>query len=417
MSAVKISNRIVGLTSLLALAALVANAQSQADAYRLAATAPTGQAVLLSGARVAVAAPAQGRVLLIDSMGRTTVLAGTAGPGFSGDGGLATGARFDNPTSLVADAAGNLYVADTGNNRVRRIDPQGVVTTVAGSGEVGFEGDGGPALLASFDSLSGLAFDGQGNLYIADTGNNRIRKVDTQGIVTTVAGSGETGFDDYDVVALAGRLNAPTAIAFDPGWSRLLVADTGNNAVRSISANGTLRTLAGTGRPGFSGDGGPAIDARLAVPTGLGVDANGNVYVADTGNHRVRLITTSGRISTVDETIQTPLRLTLSKSTTSTRRITVTAPNTTEYWQVGSVHKIRWTHNLGAGVRFSVELSRDGGLTWELLSTVCTQASSSGVINWQVSGSTTRSALLRVRTTTGAVAFGLSSSLVIYQAQ
>ncbi len=407
--------RILGLASLMALGAMVQSAAAQSDALRLAALVPTGQAVLLARGEVAIAAPGQGRVLIIDSMGNARVLAGTGALGFSGDGGPATAARLSSPSSLVADGAGNVYIADTGNNRIRRIDALRIITTVAGStDEAGFDGDGAQAVLASLDSPSGLAFDPAGNLYVADTGNNRIRRIDPQGIMTTVAGIGEAGFDGDGVAALSARLNGPTGLAFDAVRGRLLVADTGNHVVRSLEADGTLWTVAGSNRPGFSGDGGPATEARLVAPTGVGVGAQGQVFIADTGNHRVRWISPRGSIESVDSTVETPLRAVLA-APTLTKRIAVTSPGAGASWQVGTVRLIQWTttRNLadGSGGPLAVELSRDGGLTWQLLRQVSSWSVS---IPWTVSGPSNSAAMFRVRSTWGSPVFGLSTTFPIW---
>ena len=348
------------------------------------------------------------------------MLAGNGKLGFSGDGGLATEARFSGTSSLAADGAGNLYVADTGNNRIRRIDASGIVTTVAGTGDLGFDGDEGPAILASFDSPSGLAVDAQGNLYVSDTGNQRIRRVDTRGIVTTIAGIGEAGFDGDGALASTARLNAPTGLAFDAARGRLIVADSGNNIVRSLEADGTLRTVAGSGRPGLLGDRGPATDARLMLPTGVGVDVDGNLYIADTGNHRVLMVNTMGTIRSVDATMETPLRLSPA-SVSPARRINVRSPNPPastasrsatpaagEAWQVGSLHYIRWDHNFGSTVRFAIELSRDGGLTWDKVGSATGRA-----FLWRVSCRPTSSAMLRVRSATGF--FGVSPIFTVWR--
>jgi sugar lactone lactonase YvrE len=404
------TKRILSVTGLVALVAVGQTAQAENNAFRLAAGVPTGQAILLSEGQVAVAAPGQGRILLIDSMGNARVIGGNGQRGFSGDGGAATSARFSGTSSLAADNAGNLYLADTGNNRIRRIDARGIVTTVAGTGDLGFDGDGGPALLASFDSPSGLAVDAQGNLYDSDTGNHRIRRVDTHGVVTTIAGTGEAGFDGDGVLASTARLNTPTGLAYDAARGRLIVADTGNHVVRSLEADGTLRTLAGSGRPGLLGDQGPATDARLTLPTGVGVDLDGNLYIADTGNHRVRMVNTMGTMWSIDETMETPLRLSANLLTQPARRIVFSSPNPGDAWRVGSVHVITWQHNLCGNGPFIVELSRNGGLTWESLATVSGRA-----FVWRVSSGSTSSAMIRVRN--GAGVFGVSSTFTIWMAE
>jgi sugar lactone lactonase YvrE len=234
-------------------------------------------------------------------------VAGTGTAGFGGDGGPAVGALLDSPTGLDVDPPGGataanpgLYIVDRQNNRIRRVDTAGVITTVAGTGAPGYSGDGGPATQAQLNEPAGVALDAQGNLYIADTGNHRVRRVDTSGIITTLAGTGSPGFSGDGGPAAQAQLNQPMAVVAD-GNAKLYVADTGNHRIRTISlGGGPIATLAGTGTAGFSGDGGPGTAAQLSAPSGLAFDPEGKgLYVADTNNHRVRLIEQSGVITTV----------------------------------------------------------------------------------------------------------------------
>jgi sugar lactone lactonase YvrE len=229
-----------------------------------------------------------------------TTVAGTGAQGFSGDGGLAIRARLAYPDSVAVDAAGNVYFADVLNSRVRRIDSRGVITTVAGSDTAGFSGDGGPATDAQLASPVGVAVDAAGNLYFADLGNDRVRRVDTHGTITTVAGSG-TGLATFagdGGSADHARLNAPDDVVVDASGN-LYISDYANYRVRRVDTRGVITTVAGTGVPGFSGDGGPATRAELDAPDGLAVDAAGNLYIAEGGDERVRRVDTHGVITTV----------------------------------------------------------------------------------------------------------------------
>jgi sugar lactone lactonase YvrE len=238
---------------------------------------------------------------LVLATGTITTVAGTGMPGFSGDGGPAVAALLNGPAGLAVDEGGNLLIADRGNHRIRKIDPSGVISTVAGTGVGGFSGDGGPATSAPLDRPTGLALDGNGNLLIADRGNHRIRMVAAgTGVITTVAGLGAAGFSGDDGPAGAALLNGPAGLAVDAAGN-LFIADQGNHRVRRIeSETGTVTTVAGLGAAGFSGDDGPAVAARLNGPAGLAVDAAGNLFIADQDNHRVRkLVLATGTITTV----------------------------------------------------------------------------------------------------------------------
>jgi len=241
-------------------------------------------------------------VFKVSPTGALTVVAGNGIPRFSGDGGPATGASLYRPTGVAVDAAGSIYIADTGNGRIRKVGLSGIIGTVAGNGKSGFSGDGGPATSASLDGPSGVAVDAAGNLYIADStssysgGNNRIRKVSPSGIISTVAGNGTAGFSGDGGLATNASLNVPSGIAVDAA-DNLYIADARNNRVRRVAPSGIISTVAGGGS-GFPGGNGPATSASLSWPSSVAVDAAGNLYITDQGNGRIRKVSPSGMIST-----------------------------------------------------------------------------------------------------------------------
>ncbi len=261
---------------------------------------PTSVAVDGSG-NLYIADSGNDRIRKVDSEGTITTVAGGGEGAGAGDGGPATQARLDRPTSVVVDASGNLYIADRNNHRIRKVDSTGTITTIAGKGENGFDGDGGPAIQAQLSSPTGVAVDGAGNLYLADQENHRIRQVDSAGTITTIAGRGEYGFGGYagdGGPALAARLDSPTGVTVDrPG--NLYIADRDNHRIRKVDSTGTMTTVAGMGEDGFGGDGGPAIQAQLASPTGVTADGSGNLYIADRDNHRIRKVDSTGTMTTV----------------------------------------------------------------------------------------------------------------------
>ena len=263
---------------------------------------PIGLAVDGAG-NLYVADSRNDRIRRVDPAGTITTVAGTGERGLNGDGGPAVDAQLNLPRDLAADGAGNLYIADRANHRLRRLDPSGTITTVAGTGERGFSGDGGPAAAARLDSPDAVAVDGAGNLYIADIGNHRIRRVDPSGTITTVAGTGERGFGGDGGPAAAAQLDRPKAVAVD-GAGNLYVTDQGNHRIRRVAPSGTITTHAGTGESGSRGDGGPAVAAQLGFPEVVAVDGAGNLYIAATSNHRVRRVDPSGVITTIAGTGQ-----------------------------------------------------------------------------------------------------------------
>jgi sugar lactone lactonase YvrE len=289
------------------------------------------------------------RIFRLTQAGRVEVLAGS-GPGgfeqggFRGDGGPAVAARLNCPSGLAYDANGNLFVADSINNRVRMIDPEGIITTVAGAGPPGLDrggyvGDGGPATEARLEFPVGLAIDGTSNLYIADHGNDAIRKVDPAGTITTFAGTGIEGYSGDGGPSAKAQLHGPFSLAFDrlgdlfvterenaivrkidprgristvdassfvepyglavDGSGNLFVSDDLANVIKEIPTDGRVRTVAGVGTAGSSGDGGPAVEAELDSPFGLLVGGIGTLFIADGGNGCVRAIDDRGTITSV----------------------------------------------------------------------------------------------------------------------
>ena len=231
-----------------------------------------------------------------------------AGTGGLGDGGPATNARLLGPRGVVLLADGTLYITDTSNNRVRMVNPEGIITTFAGTGEQGDGGDGGPATSAQLRSPTGITTDSAGNVYIADTANHRVRKVDADGVITTFAGTGEEGDEDEDGEigddgpATEAQLHGPVGLAFDAD-DNLYIADSGNSRIRKVDTDGIITTFAGSERS-FSGDEGPAAEAQLSRPLGFEIDAAGNFYITDRyyDRNRIRKIDTDGIITTIAET-------------------------------------------------------------------------------------------------------------------
>jgi serine/threonine-protein kinase len=229
--------------------------------------------------------------------GTVSPVAGTGTDGFSGDGGPATAAQLSSPGATITDRAGNVYISDCKNDRVRKITPNGIITTIAGNGTAGFSGDHGPATAAELNEPNGLALTENGSLYISDYNNQRIRKVTPDGIITTVAGTGTAGSAGDGGPATAAQLNNPNGISSNDGT--IYISDLGNNRIRALDPDGTISTVAGGSTAGgFSGDGGPATAAALNIPS-VSVTTDGVLFIGDYGNNRVRRVTTDGKISTV----------------------------------------------------------------------------------------------------------------------
>ncbi len=229
------------------------------------------------------------RIRKISPDGVINTIAGSGvGPGYSGDGGAATSAVLNLPTGVAVDGQGNIYFSDQGNHRIRKIS-NGIITTFAGTGDAGFSCDNCPTAGSKLSYPAGIALDSAGNLYVADLGNERVRKITPGGTITTVAGNGNYGTSGDGGPASASPLGGPLSLAFDSAGN-LYIGETYTHRVRMVTSSGAITTIAGNGQLGFSGDGGPATSAALGNPQGLAVDSNGDVYIADFTNNRIRAI-------------------------------------------------------------------------------------------------------------------------------
>ena len=239
------------------------------------------------------------RMLNVDTNVITTV-AGTGAFGYSGDGGLATAAKLNTPQGVAIDAAGNIYIADSVNGVIRLVTKStGIISTVAGTGAFGYSGDGGVATAAMLNYPYGAAIDAAGNIYIADYNNCAIRLVTkSTGIITTVAGTGTFGYSGDGGVATAAKVRSPRGVAIDAA-ANIYIADTFNSVIRLVTkSTGIITTLAGTGSGGYTGDGGLATAAKMNSPSGVAIDTAGNIYITDSSNAKIRLITKSTGIIT-----------------------------------------------------------------------------------------------------------------------
>ena len=266
-----------------------------ATAAQLAA--PYGVAVDANG-NVYIADFVNHQIRKVNISGVITTFAGTPALGFSGDGGAATSAQLNYPIGVAADGAGNIYIADNANHRIRKVNNAGIISTFAGTGVSGFSGDGSAANLAQIDGPMGVATDPAGNVYIVDAGNDRIRKVNISGVISTIAGTGVGGFSGDGAAANLAQINNPSGVVVD-AIGNIYISDMTNHRIRKINTSGIISTYAGTGTLGFSGDGGAATSAQINYPRAISVDISGNVHVADASNHRIRKINNAGVISTI----------------------------------------------------------------------------------------------------------------------
>ena len=246
-------------------------------------------------------ADGNGAIRKVNTSGIISTVAGGGTAGL-GDGGPATAAELSDPIGLVFDKAGNLYFSDNADHRVRKIDNTGVITTVAGTGVSGYSGDNGPATNAKMVYPGFINISPSGDIYIADYDNHRIRKIDNAGIITTVAGTGAIGYTGDNEPATSATLFSPYEVIFDNAGN-YFISDWGSNTIRKVDAAGIITTVAGNGTIGFSGDNGPATAAQLNNPMCSAIDAYGNLYIADYGNNRIRrIVYNETAINTINKT-------------------------------------------------------------------------------------------------------------------
>jgi hypothetical protein len=261
------------------------NAGDGAAATDAQLASPAGVAVDATG-NIYIADQYTQRVRVVNTAGVISIFAGT-GYGFSGDGGAATDAQLSFPVAVALDNGGNVYIADANNNRVRMVNTNGVISTFAGNGTSGFAGDGGAATDANINGVNAIAADALGNIYLSDRNNQRIRMVNTNGIISTVVGSGSPGSGGDGGAATDAYLYNPDGVAVD-AIGNIYIGDFQNNTIRMVNTNGIIKTIAGNGNYGFYGDGGPATSAYIEYAGGLTVDGAGNVFFADINSNRIR---------------------------------------------------------------------------------------------------------------------------------
>jgi trimeric autotransporter adhesin len=319
------------------------------------------------------------------SSGVITTVAGTGTAGYSGDGGAATAATLNYPAAVALDSAGTtLYIADTYNHRVRKI-VSGTISTVAGTGTAGYNGDGIAPALAQLRYPHGVATDTGGALYIADTLNHRVRKV-SGGAISTVAGNGNAGFGGDGSAATAAQVNYPAGLSVDAS-SNLYIADSANHRIRRVSAGGTISTAAGSGTPGFAGDGAAATSAQLSFPGGVLADSTGNLYISDGGNQRVRYATLAGGSITEADTV---IDVEPAGSTVIVDGTSYTVPHVFD-WAPASVHTIQAVPppTSPAGTRYGFSHWSDGGAISHSVNAAATSTNLSAAFDTQVLIATT----------------------------
>jgi sugar lactone lactonase YvrE len=226
-----------------------------------------------------------------------STIAGNGTAGFTGDGGNANNSELNKPKAIAIDTFGNIYITDYVNERIRKISPSGIISTFAGTGIAGYSGDGGSAVNCQINGANGITTDISGNVYFADEGNKVIRKINLSGIITTIAGGGTSGLGDGGL-AINAAFGDPTDVGVDNAGN-IYVSDISQNRIRKINVVGIITTIAGNGNTGFSGNGGQAVNALLWNPTAIAVDGPGNIYISDGENNSIRKIDITGVINTI----------------------------------------------------------------------------------------------------------------------
>lgn len=290
-----------GIISTIAGTGVNGNAGDGGPAVSAQLNKPMGIAVDAAG-NIYISEVVGNKIRKINTIGIINTIAGTGVPGYTGDGGPAIAATLNNPQRVSVDGANNIYILDVSNNCVRKIDAVGTITTIAGTGVAGFSGDGGPATSANLYTPYDLVVDGSNNIYIADLWNNRIRKINTSGIITTIAGTGTAGFSGDGGPATSAKLNRPFGIAVD-GSGNVFIADSYNSRIRKINSSGIISTIVGTGNTAFSGDGGPAASAEINMPSDVILDPSGNIYICDANNNRIREVCYIDCLAGIEENV------------------------------------------------------------------------------------------------------------------
>jgi cysteine-rich repeat protein len=238
------------------------------------------------------------RIWRVDSNGMISTLAGTGTPGYNADGIAATGAQLDSPFGVAVDGLGNVFIADRNNHRIRRVDGNGMISTIVGTGTPGYNGDGIEATNAQLNSPTSVAVDGRGDVFIADRDSHRIRRMDGNGMISTIAGTGTPGYNGDGMAATLAHLAYPFSVAVDP-LGNVYIADRDNRRIRRVDSGGEISTLAGTGAGEYDGEGMPAASTPIGSPRGVTVDSFGNVYFTDRDSSRTLRVDSNGIISTL----------------------------------------------------------------------------------------------------------------------